>query len=258
MIKAIETHYNGYKFRSRLEARWAVFFDTLGIKYEYERQGYVTAMGGYLPDFWLPDWECYIEVKPDRKPTDEEIIKVMYVALDHNIVILCGNVEMPVLRGNSVLSGAIAISFDNIRASGHKMIQDAKGSGLIRMVKYNDDPWCVCEIPTNGSYITTIAVHIPSDTPIKVDGRPYLWHQHVTGYFELWPYPEFAPKGTTEKEKINNIVKMLSKPSTNLLRSQQSVMRIDTPQLTAAYNAARSARFEFGETPRTPRGKPRL
>ena len=26
-IKAIETYYKGYRFRSRLEARWAVFFD---------------------------------------------------------------------------------------------------------------------------------------------------------------------------------------------------------------------------------------
>jgi hypothetical protein len=35
-IKPIETRYNGYRFRSRLEARWAVFFDTLGIEYQYE------------------------------------------------------------------------------------------------------------------------------------------------------------------------------------------------------------------------------
>lgn len=34
-IKPIETHYNGYRFRSRLEARWAVFFDALGIKPEF-------------------------------------------------------------------------------------------------------------------------------------------------------------------------------------------------------------------------------
>ena len=39
-IKAIETIYNGYRFRSRLEARWAVFFDEIGIKYEYEKEGY--------------------------------------------------------------------------------------------------------------------------------------------------------------------------------------------------------------------------
>lgn len=39
-IKSIETYYNGYRFRSRLEARWAVFFDAAGIKYEYEPEGF--------------------------------------------------------------------------------------------------------------------------------------------------------------------------------------------------------------------------
>ena len=59
MIKAIETKYGGYKFRSRLEARWAVFFDNVGLEdeWEYEPQGYEikTARGTikYLPDFWL-------------------------------------------------------------------------------------------------------------------------------------------------------------------------------------------------------------
>ena len=33
-IKAIETKYNGFRFRSRLEARWAIFFDSIGLKYE--------------------------------------------------------------------------------------------------------------------------------------------------------------------------------------------------------------------------------
>ena len=35
-IKPIETVYNGYRFRSRLEARWAVFFDALGITYKID------------------------------------------------------------------------------------------------------------------------------------------------------------------------------------------------------------------------------
>lgn len=53
-IKPIETYYNGYRFRSRLEARWAVFFDVLGIKYSYEQEGYSMQYGiRYLPDFKL-------------------------------------------------------------------------------------------------------------------------------------------------------------------------------------------------------------
>lgn len=62
-LKAIETHYDGYLFRSRLEARWAVFFNTLGIKYEYEKEGYQLDAGLYLPDFWLPESRVWVEVK---------------------------------------------------------------------------------------------------------------------------------------------------------------------------------------------------
>lgn len=67
-IKAIETIYNGYRFRSRLEARWAVFFDEIGIKYEYEKEGYdLGKLGWYLPDFWLPEYELFVEIKPFKE-----------------------------------------------------------------------------------------------------------------------------------------------------------------------------------------------
>lgn len=59
-----ETPYKGYRFRSRLEARWAVFFDALGIQWEYEKEGFdLGSVGSYLPDFWLPDHDCWVEVK---------------------------------------------------------------------------------------------------------------------------------------------------------------------------------------------------
>lgn len=70
-MKAIDTVYKGYKFRSRLEARWAVFFDTLGIPWDYEREGYDLDGTFYLPDFWLPEQDCWIEIK-GQKPTKEE------------------------------------------------------------------------------------------------------------------------------------------------------------------------------------------
>ena len=75
-IKAIDTYYKGYKFRSRLEARWAVFFDALNIEWEYEPEGYKFEDGTcYLPDFWLPQVKMWAEVKPIEF-NDEEIIKV--------------------------------------------------------------------------------------------------------------------------------------------------------------------------------------
>ena len=79
-MKAIETIYNGYRFRSRLEARWAVFFDVLGIKYQYELEGYETKITGedgniektirYLPDFYLPDTRTFVEVKGNLSKND--------------------------------------------------------------------------------------------------------------------------------------------------------------------------------------------
>ncbi len=64
MLNPIETVYSGHLFRSRLEARWAVFFDALGIRYEYEAEGYDLNGTWYLPDFWLPEVGCYVEIKP--------------------------------------------------------------------------------------------------------------------------------------------------------------------------------------------------
>jgi len=63
-IAAIETSYAGCRFRSRLEARWAVFFDALGLTWQYEPQGFELPSGElYLPDFRLPDHDLWVEVK---------------------------------------------------------------------------------------------------------------------------------------------------------------------------------------------------
>lgn len=74
-LRAIETHFKGYRFRSRLEARWAVFFDALGLKWEYEPEGFVTSAGPYLPDFrvWTPQGKpMWYEVKPAGVLSDEK------------------------------------------------------------------------------------------------------------------------------------------------------------------------------------------
>lgn len=68
----IETEYGGYRMRSRLEARWAVFFDALGVAWEYEKEGYEMSSGRYLPDFWLPQVSMFAEVKPTVFSTREQ------------------------------------------------------------------------------------------------------------------------------------------------------------------------------------------
>ena len=76
-IKAIQTAYAGYHFRSRLEARWAVFFDSLGVEWLYENEGFELSDGSrYLPDFEISafGFDCFVEIKP-TKPNEDEINK---------------------------------------------------------------------------------------------------------------------------------------------------------------------------------------
>ncbi|WP_026499306.1 hypothetical protein [Butyrivibrio sp. WCD2001] len=91
-LRAIQTEYKGYRFRSRLEARWAVFFDDCGVSWEYEPEGYDLGNGlCYLPDFLLHgvtvnhglfkrDCDIYVEVKGVMDDIDAEKINRFYNA----------------------------------------------------------------------------------------------------------------------------------------------------------------------------------
>jgi hypothetical protein len=72
--KSLPTYYKGITFRSRLEARWAIILDELGIAWEYEPEAividsrhfpdpYNPETFGYLPDFYLPGYKAFMEVK---------------------------------------------------------------------------------------------------------------------------------------------------------------------------------------------------
>ena len=99
-IRAIETVYAGYRFRSRLEARWAVFFDALGIEYDYEPEGFdLGEAGWYLPDFFLNSVYIrghsigvWFEVK-GVEPTNIEKQKATSLGreLKQGVVIACGD-----------------------------------------------------------------------------------------------------------------------------------------------------------------------
>lgn len=116
VIQALPTYYKGQKFRSRLEARWAVFFDALSIKWQwqYEPEGFKLPSGAcYLPDFYLypdlrkgdlrhcpeplahctdlsPDVGTFIEIKPN----DSERLSYQNVFTEfskhHPLVVLVG------------------------------------------------------------------------------------------------------------------------------------------------------------------------
>jgi hypothetical protein len=81
-IKPIQTHYKGYHFRSRLEARWAVFFDAIGWQWEYEPEGFDLGEGDfYLPDFRLicAEENLWVEIKA-KEPNELEWRKAWKLA----------------------------------------------------------------------------------------------------------------------------------------------------------------------------------
>lgn len=117
MIKPIETYYNGYRFRSRLEARWAVFFDALGVKYEYEPEGFDLGDGDYyLPDFKVKchstrgkfghpteGFDLWIEVKGHMSNDDAGKLRkfagTQHIEVDeeNHFTIAWWNIENPIL-----------------------------------------------------------------------------------------------------------------------------------------------------------------
>lgn len=116
-IKAIETIYNGYRFRSRLEARWAVFFDSLGVEYQYEPEGFVLNDGTpYLPDFYLPNQRMWIEIKPSSDESDDSLNKALAFSHHHRICLIYGESSIgkftAYLFENGLLLG-VTLDIDN-------------------------------------------------------------------------------------------------------------------------------------------------
>ena len=98
-IKPIKTRYKGYMFRSRTEARWAVAFDSIGLQWRYEVEGYnIPKVGPYLIDFYLPKQPrlriaTYVEIKGEL-PTEVELEKAHGLSdlLGAPVLMLC---DMP-------------------------------------------------------------------------------------------------------------------------------------------------------------------
>lgn len=95
-MKAIETQYKGYRFRSRLEARWAVFFDALALGWQYEPEGFALPSGHYLPDFFLPAKGLWVEVK-GVEPTARELLLAEELAdgKDQRVFVSAGLPDVP-------------------------------------------------------------------------------------------------------------------------------------------------------------------
>lgn len=111
MIKAIETAWNGWRFRSRLEARWAVFMDRAGVVFEYEPEGFETEAGKYLPDFYLPEHRIWLDIKPRIELVSEydrkRIIALGEAKQDERVLVIDGEPWLAKYEVHGVLFGEL-------------------------------------------------------------------------------------------------------------------------------------------------------
>lgn len=103
IIKAIPTRYKGILFRSKLEAQWAKFFDKLNIEWIYEPEGIEFDDGTkYLPDFYLPELECFFEVKGIMSDFDRnKVEKLAHSGLCKQVVVGYGNGKIELYEDES-------------------------------------------------------------------------------------------------------------------------------------------------------------
>lgn len=124
MIAGIPTVFRGVEYRSRLEARWAAFFDGIGWQATYEP----FDGEGYIPDFVIAgEVPLIVEVKPavTRAQFDAAIPRVTsgLRSVWQSDIYVCGMAPLPML--------------DN----GWCVVDDSAGLILEHMGRYEDERW---------------------------------------------------------------------------------------------------------------------
>ena len=98
-IKALPTVFAGCQFRSALEARWAVFFQTQGVTWNYEPETFRLAAGPYIPDFhlsWSSGSTVWAEVKPGMwDVTEYDAARHLEFATDGRTLLLLDGTPEP-------------------------------------------------------------------------------------------------------------------------------------------------------------------
>lgn len=80
-----KTEYNGIIFRSKLETEWAKFFDTWGLKWEYEPENYRIDGVYYQPDFVITNMNYFFQNEDknlELRPLDAPVVIEVKPAID--------------------------------------------------------------------------------------------------------------------------------------------------------------------------------
>lgn len=82
-IRIIRTRWHGCQFRSKLEAKWAIVFELMGLEWSYEPEGFMVGNVWYEPDFLVAGFDgrgegwSFIEVKGNMKDPDRRKIRAI-------------------------------------------------------------------------------------------------------------------------------------------------------------------------------------
>jgi hypothetical protein len=131
-MKALETQYNGFRFRSRMEARWAVFMDALSVPFHYEPEAYDLDGLFYLPDFYLPVQGVFMEVKsPEADPVDWKKAEQLARFTGKKVFVICEPPTIP--------------RFENFAEGGFTMLSAFEDEdGNIVVGEDLNHLWCEC------------------------------------------------------------------------------------------------------------------
>ena len=212
--KPIEILYNGYRFRSRHEARFAVFFDILRIPYHYEIEGYNLDGMRYIPDFWLPELDCWVEIKGWRTTAEEcEKAKRLAQATQKSVFMLWGDLQ--------------------------PFWQEPK------QIMTEEEAWRLWE--EEGEYHPTwdLVYHGVLGHHFCPKGE----NKEVAWLDTFWMFTE-CPECKKIEITYMGLTEDIScgcMSSKNLAKDDERRHGYNSPRLTIAYISARQARFEFGE-----------
>jgi ribosomal protein L32 len=93
-IKALRTEYRGISFRSKLEAQWAKFHDSVAVRWDYEPETFEFSDGTlYMPDFFLPDSKQWFEVKGVMTEKDKHKIEMLCKESGYDVIVGYSNGE---------------------------------------------------------------------------------------------------------------------------------------------------------------------
>lgn len=62
-MRSLEAVYGGFRFRSRLECRWWIFWEALEEPAAYEPEAIDLGPFAYQPDYWLSLFRAWVEIK---------------------------------------------------------------------------------------------------------------------------------------------------------------------------------------------------